>query len=99
MKPYILSFISGLLLFVQLNVCAQTASTLPVDSGKIHQVENGLVGAIQTEGELPERLKDRMAHYHVNGISIAVIKDYKILWAKGYGFADADRKVPVTDQT
>jgi CubicO group peptidase (beta-lactamase class C family) len=33
------------------------------------------------------------------GVSIAVIRDYKIAWAKGYGMADTVSKKPVTVQT
>ncbi|WP_457130403.1 serine hydrolase [Mucilaginibacter sp. UYNi724] len=54
---------------------------------------------IQTEGDGPWTIQDRMVHYKVNGISIAVIRNYKMEWTKGYGFADATRKVPVTDKT
>lgn len=34
-------------------------------------------------------LKDLMAQLRVPGLSIAVVKDFKLHWAKGYGLADA----------
>src|SRR5215510_7773673 len=37
--------------------------------------------------------------YKVPGASIAVIKDYKIIWAKGYGVADKETGAPVTTET
>ena len=37
--------------------------------------------------------------FNVPGISIAVIKDFKIDWAKGYGIADAESGTPVTADT
>lgn len=40
-----------------------------------------------------------MAHFHIHGLSMAVIQDYHILWAKGYGWADSSQKIPVTPQT
>ena len=40
-----------------------------------------------------------MAQFKVKGLSIAVIKDYKIAWAKGYGWADEAEKKPVTTST
>lgn len=40
-----------------------------------------------------------LAQYHVPGISIAVIKDFAIEWAKGYGVADVETKSPVTTDT
>lgn len=44
-------------------------------------------------------LADRMKSNHVNGVSIALIKDYKIEWAKGYGWADSAEQRPVTTST
>lgn len=40
-----------------------------------------------------------MAHYHLKGLSIAVINDYKIEWAKGYGWADSSEGRKVTTAT
>ncbi|HTE39468.1 MAG TPA: serine hydrolase domain-containing protein [Steroidobacteraceae bacterium] len=37
--------------------------------------------------------------YKVPGVSIAVIKDFKISWAKGYGVADKESGTPVTTET
>jgi CubicO group peptidase (beta-lactamase class C family) len=44
-------------------------------------------------------LQERMAFYKVKGLSIAVINNYKIVWSKGYGWADEAAKKPVTTQT
>jgi CubicO group peptidase (beta-lactamase class C family) len=40
-----------------------------------------------------------MKFYHANGVSVTVIKDYKIEWAKGYGWADSLEQKRVTTQT
>lgn len=40
-----------------------------------------------------------MRYYKVPGATIAVIKDFKIDWAKGYGLADTLKKIPVTTET
>jgi len=37
--------------------------------------------------------------FSVPGVSIAVIKDFKIDWARGYGLADVDAATPVTAET
>ncbi|HMI04561.1 MAG TPA: serine hydrolase [Pedobacter sp.] len=66
---------------------------------RIKQVENNLTENLQTNDAGPMNLQKRMEHYKVNGLSIAVIKDYKIDWVKAYGVADAASKIPVTDQT
>ncbi len=44
-------------------------------------------------------LEERMKHYNVKGLSIAVINDYKIEWAKGYGWVDVATQRPVTPET
>jgi len=82
------------LLLTQLSVFAQSDT-----KNKIQQVETNLVGSIQIAGEKPATIKERMAFYHIKGLSIAVIQNYHIAWAKGYGFADDSLKIPVTDQT
>lgn len=40
-----------------------------------------------------------LKQFNVPGVSIAVIKDFKIDWARGYGLADADARTPVTADT
>lgn len=39
-------------------------------------------------------LAKRMKYYNVQGLSIAVIKDGEILWAKGYGIRDTSKNTP-----
>lgn len=66
---------------------------------RIRQVEHNLCSGITVEGEPNWTLAERMWFYHVKGVSIAVIKDYKIDWAKGYGWADSAEHRPVTTAT
>lgn len=65
---------------------------------QIEQVENNLAGRIIINGK-PYNILDRMAFYKVKGLSIAVVENYKIVWAKGYGWADENEKRPVTTST
>lgn len=65
---------------------------------KIKQFENNLGLWVQI-GNQQFTLADRMKSNHVNGVSIALIKDYKIEWAKGYGWADSAEQRPVTTNT
>ena len=76
--------------------CAVTSFA---QADKIQQVENGLTGRIQLEGDAPMNLHDRMNFYKIKGLSIAVIRNHKIIWAKGYGWADEEKKIPVTTKT
>ncbi len=66
---------------------------------QIKKVENSLAGQIQIAGQPPYNLADRMAHYKVKGLSVAVVHNYEIVWAKGYGWADEAEKRPVTPET
>ncbi|WP_428654222.1 serine hydrolase domain-containing protein [Runella sp.] len=68
---------------------------------KIQEVETGLLPAIIVEGEAlpPASIIERMKYYKVPGLSIAVIKDGKIEWAKGYGVASQEGAKPVDENT
>lgn len=63
---------------------------------QIKKIENGLYSGPIIDNKTANIL-DRMKHYNVNGISIAVIDNNKIVWAKGYGYADRNenRKVDI----
>jgi len=93
-----------LFLFLCLQICSVHAQSEKSYSkeveAKIIQVENNLTGWVQIENK-PSKwtLEERMKFYHANGVSIAVIKDYKIHWARGYGWADSAAQRPVTKTT
>src|SRR6266550_3534516 len=46
-----------------------------------------------------DSLNDRLAHWHVPGVSIAVINNGKVDWSHGYGTADLQTGKPVDEQT
>jgi CubicO group peptidase (beta-lactamase class C family) len=66
---------------------------------KIKQVENNLTGTIMMDGDSQWTIQGRMNFYKIKGVSVAVIRDYKLEWAKGYGWADDSARTPVTVQT
>ena len=47
------------------------------------------------QGFDPLTLQQILERFHVPGVSVAVIKDFKIHWAKGYGLADVTTNRPV----
>ena len=53
---------------------------------QIARVETNLSGGMVIDGKL-YTLAERMKHYNVAGVSVAVIDNYQIVWAKGYGYA------------
>lgn len=75
---------------------AQTKSNSKDD---ISKVESGLMPAVRFKGEPLWTLESRMKHYEIPGMSIAVIKNSKVIWSKSYGFADVESKTPVESNT
>ena len=68
---------------------------------KIEAVEAGLIplGAVHGEAAPPMRLEERMARYKVPGVSVAVINNFEIEWARGYGVMEVGGDAPVTTKT
>jgi CubicO group peptidase (beta-lactamase class C family) len=85
-----------ILLVLETLACRQAAH----DSGHIQHIEDGLLTAIVIHGQpSPMKLTERMTHYHVPGVSIAIINNGKIEWAKGYGVLEARGTKAVTAVT
>ena len=78
------------------SIWGQTTHKKEVEE-QIKQVENNLAGRLKITGE--SNILDRMAHFKVKGLSIAVVKNHEVVWAKGYGWADVNEKRPVTTET
>jgi CubicO group peptidase (beta-lactamase class C family) len=60
-----------------------------VSRGDFRTIENYLSGLVDQE----------MSDHEITGISIALIDDQKIIWQKGFGFADLENKIPATPET
>ena len=71
------------------------AQTVPQEvAQRINAVESGLVPMIEVAGRgLRMTLPERMAYYGVPGVSVAVINNYTVEGAKGYGVQEVDRRV------
>ena len=104
MKKYTFPIVAGLFacLSISYTQAQQTTFSKEVQE-KIKQVEQNLFSV--KPGDKPNTpkpkltLNSQMSKYGVYGLSIAVIKDYKIEWVKAYGWADAAEKRPVTTET
>ena len=95
MKTTILSIV---LLLFSATIFAQSTYS-PETLAKIKEVENNITGNLIVNDARPNTILEQMAKYKVKGLSIAVIQDYKIAWAKGYGWADEAEKRPMTTET
>ncbi|HOY12395.1 MAG TPA: hypothetical protein PLY70_04615 [Saprospiraceae bacterium] len=70
-----------LMLFTLTPVFSQSESV----KNKINEIENNLIPFVPIKGFKSWNIFDRMKYYNVSGVSVAVIKDYKIVWAKDDG--------------
>lgn len=68
---------------------------------RITLVETSLGPTVRRDGQeiasMP--IDERMAFYHVPGLSLAVIDDHRVAWAKGYGVMYANDGRPVGSET
>ena len=90
-----LLILSAFLLF---NSCAET----PKDETAINpikKVETGLTSPIYIVGDSTWSIEERMEHYGVPGVSLAVIHEGEIAWTKTYGSIDKEGTAPVSENT
>ena len=92
--------VAGILFPLLQPVLAQ-AQTADNADARIHRVEAGLLPIAAARDTLGSRasIGDRLRAYGVAGLSVAVIEDGRITWAKGYGVADTTTRRAVTPET
>jgi len=90
--------ISLLLIIILFQSCAEESNT-DTTIDLIKKVETGLTTRVHIEGDSTWSIEERMKHYGIPGVSIAVIHNGEIAWTKGYGVVDKESKAPVTKQT
>ena len=73
-------------------ICATLAAGTAAAYGQtaaeqIRHVETGLLRRVQIKGQPVQKfsIAERMQHWHVPGVSVAVISNGVVVWAKGYG--------------
>jgi serine beta-lactamase-like protein LACTB len=64
-----------------------------INSGAIAQEAPANIGAIETQ------IQEFMAKERVPGLSAALVLDKKLVWTKGFGFADLENEVPAKAET
>jgi CubicO group peptidase (beta-lactamase class C family) len=91
--------ISRLLLFIYLVPFTALGQNGGGVEAQIKRVEHGLLPGVLIKGEPAWTLEERMKQWKVPGLSIAVVKDFKVEWARSYGVKDIETKEPVTTET
>jgi len=79
---------------VQLCAFAQTTTDT-----QIKGVEQGLLPVVLIKGDPSWSIAERMKFHKAPALSVAVIKDFKIEWAKAYGLKDLETGEPATTET
>src|SRR5580765_4403434 len=70
------------------------AAAVPTTPSTSHEMTQEDVGAF-LDGILPQQL----AREDIAGAVVSVVKDGKVLFARGYGYADVEKKTPVSPKT
>ena len=83
------------------NAATSSDVELELHADKINTLENSLASPLQFEGQLDNtrNLLDRMKHFNVPAVSMALIDKGEIAWVKSWGIKDADTLALVTPQT
>jgi CubicO group peptidase (beta-lactamase class C family) len=70
-------------------------------TARIQRIEAGIQPEPALRSQEPEGrpLAERMAYHTVPGVSLAVIHDYQVMWASGFGVREAGNPEPVTART
>lgn len=68
---------------------------------RIARVERGLVPRAVAQGQIDKRfsIAERMTYHGIPGMSVAVIDDGRLVWARAYGVGNQDEKNVVTTST
>ncbi len=68
---------------------------------QIQAIEHGLLNASRSTEHPTKKMEliQRMAYYKVPGISLALIDQEHLAWAKGYGLMEAGSDRPITSET
>lgn len=96
MKTFLLSTVLSIVLFTS----CKTENSIDI-STEIDAIENGLKPAIQVKGDslIQFHILERMKYHNVPGVSIAIVQDGKLKWAKGYGISNTNNGNEVTVNT
>lgn len=90
-NPIAARFVSSLLLTALFQILIVSPAAIRAQEAK----KFSLTDTKELETFLDPIFAERMEKLHIPGAAIAVVKDGKIFFSKGYGFADLEKKTPV----
>lgn len=87
------------LILVQLVIVLPNIAQSNEQASIILKVENCLSPSPEEGVDITWSIDERMKYHNVPAVSVAVIENYEIAWAKAYGWADKEEKNPATTET
>ena len=97
------AFLTCVTMHLKAQAKASASSALnPGDQeARIHRIETAVVDVSMGDNEPPLRidLQKLMQLYNVPGLSVALIDNFQIVWARAYGVVEAGSTTPVTPRT
>src|SRR5215216_637445 len=68
---------------------------------RIHRIETGLQSdtPLWSQEAKPATISERLARHATPAVSVAIINDGVVEWARGYGIVESGRSIPVTPET
>ena len=77
---------------------SQTSKMSAHTEQRIHRIEANVAAIPVGQGQPPLQfdLQTLMQTLHIPGLSVAVIDNFQIVWAKGYGVTESGSHTPVT---
>jgi CubicO group peptidase (beta-lactamase class C family) len=87
--------IASLVLFSVEPVAQEQEEDAPDSAEIAHSPMNGPGDAQEVEAFFDELIAKQLREEHVAGTMVAVVKDGRLVFAKGYGYADLEERVPV----
>jgi CubicO group peptidase (beta-lactamase class C family) len=79
--------------------CVSLLAVLGAGAPPSHLEKLRLLPAVLIKGETGWSIDERMKRYKVEAVSVAVFKDYQVLWTEARGLADRENGIPATTET
>ncbi len=53
----------------------------------------------RTQDSITSLIQEEMKRFNIQGLSIAIVDDQKIIWTQGFGYADVNNRIPAKPET
>lgn len=93
------TFLNLLITAISLAALFPQISFAQFSSNKTSRNTNAASSAKTRFSRLEAQLEDLRNLLMIPGMSAAVVKDQKLIWSKGFGFADYENRIPATEHT